>query len=67
LTKAAKIVGDKYASGEFFIADLVMAGEILKEVSELIRPKLKQLGKARSIIGTREVYLPISACYWQTH
>jgi methylmalonyl-CoA mutase cobalamin-binding domain/chain len=51
LTKAAKIVGDKYASGEFFIADLVMAGEILKEVSELIRPKLKQLGKARSIIG----------------
>jgi methanogenic corrinoid protein MtbC1 len=28
-----------------------MAGEILKEVSELVRPKLKELGKAREPVG----------------
>jgi len=51
LTRAANIVGEKYEKGEFFIADLVMAGEILKEVSELVRPKLKELGKVREPIG----------------
>ena len=51
LTRAANIVGEKYERGEFFIADLVMAGEILKEVSELVRPKLKELGKVREPIG----------------
>jgi methylmalonyl-CoA mutase cobalamin-binding domain/chain len=51
LTKAANIIGEKYEKGEFFIADLVMAGEILKEVSELVRPKLKELGKVREPIG----------------
>jgi methylmalonyl-CoA mutase cobalamin-binding domain/chain len=51
LTRAANIIGEKYEKGEFFIADLVMAGEIMKEVSELVRPKLKELGKAREPIG----------------
>jgi methylmalonyl-CoA mutase cobalamin-binding domain/chain len=51
LTKAANVIGEKYEKGEFFIADLVMAGEILKEVSDLVRPKLKELGKAREPIG----------------
>jgi len=32
LTKVANIVGEKYEKDEFFIADLVIAGEILKEV-----------------------------------
>jgi methylmalonyl-CoA mutase cobalamin-binding domain/chain len=51
LTKAANVIGEKYEKGEFFIADLVMAGEILKEVSDLVRPKLKELGRAREPIG----------------
>jgi methylmalonyl-CoA mutase cobalamin-binding domain/chain len=51
LTKAANVIGEKYEKGEFFIADLVMAGEILKEVSDLVRPKLKELGKAREPVG----------------
>ncbi|MEM4887811.1 MAG: cobalamin-dependent protein [Thermosphaera sp.] len=48
---AAEKVGEKYEKGEFFVADLVMAGEIMKEISELVRPKLKELGKTREIIG----------------
>jgi len=51
LKRAAKIIGEKYEEGEFFVADLVMAGEIMKGISELIRPKLRELGKAREAIG----------------
>uniref|UniRef100_A0A7J3ZKB8 Cobalamin-binding protein n=1 Tax=Fervidicoccus fontis TaxID=683846 RepID=A0A7J3ZKB8_9CREN len=51
LTKAANIIGEKYERGELFVADLVMAGEILKEVSEPVRAKLKELGKVRAPIG----------------
>ena len=51
LKVAAEKVGEKYEKGEFFVADLVMAGEIMKGVSELVRPKLKELGKAREPIG----------------
>ncbi len=51
LTKAANIIGEKYEKGEFFIADLVMAGEILKAVSDMAREKLKALGKRREVIG----------------
>jgi trimethylamine corrinoid protein len=54
--KAMAIVGDRFASSEYFIPDLVYSGEILKEVTELVKPKLtktaetKKLGKV--IIGT---------------
>ncbi|HEX69054.1 MAG TPA: cobalamin-binding protein [Candidatus Bathyarchaeota archaeon] len=51
LKVAAEKVGEKYEKGEFFVADLVMAGEIMKGVSELVRPKLKELGKAREPVG----------------
>ncbi len=51
LTKAANVIGEKYERGEFFIADLVMAGEILKEVSDIVRPKLRELGRVREPIG----------------
>ncbi|MCC6004233.1 MAG: B12-binding domain-containing protein [Thermofilum sp.] len=39
LTKAANVIGEKYERGELFIADLVMAGEILKEVSDPVRAR----------------------------
>ncbi len=51
LTIAADKIGEKYEKGEFFIADLVMAGEIMKGISELVRPKLKELGKVREVVG----------------
>jgi methylmalonyl-CoA mutase cobalamin-binding domain/chain len=51
LAKAANVVGEKYEKGELFIADLVMAGEILKEVSDLVRPKLKGSSQVREPIG----------------
>ena len=50
------VVGKRFADGEYFIPDLVYSGEIMKEVSNIVKPKLtgeakvKRLGKV--IIGT---------------
>lgn len=49
--KAADEIGKKFESGEYFIADLVMAGEILKSISEKVTPRLKEMGRFREIIG----------------
>ena len=54
--RGMEIVGQRFSSGEYFIPDLVYAGEILKEITELVKPKLtqasevKRLGKV--IVGT---------------
>jgi methanogenic corrinoid protein MtbC1 len=54
--KGMEIVGKRFASSQYFIPDLVYSGEILKAVSELVKPKLtkaagtKKLGKI--VFGT---------------
>jgi methanogenic corrinoid protein MtbC1 len=54
--KGMEIVGNRFASSEYFIPDLVYSGEILKEVTKLVKPKLsksadsKKLGKI--VFGT---------------
>jgi methanogenic corrinoid protein MtbC1 len=51
-----EIVGKRFADSQYFIPDLVYSGEILKAVSELVKPKLtkaagtKKLGKI--VFGT---------------
>jgi len=53
---AMEIVGNRFANNEYFISDLMYAGEILKEITEIIKPKLakekekRRIGKV--IIGT---------------
>jgi len=54
--KGMEIVGKRFASSEYFIPDLVYSGEILKEVTDIVKPKLatttesKKLGKI--VFGT---------------
>jgi methanogenic corrinoid protein MtbC1 len=54
--KGMEIVGQRFANSEYFIPDLVYSGEILKSVTELVKPKLtgatesKKLGKI--VFGT---------------
>lgn len=55
--KGMEIVGKRFSDGEYFIPDLIYSGEILKGVSELVKPKLtgsgvqqKKLGKV--VLGT---------------
>lgn len=53
---AVEIVGRRFADCEYFIPDLVYAGEILRRIADLVKPKLtrgaevKRLGKV--IVGT---------------
>ena len=53
---ALAVVGERFATGEYFIPDLIYSGEILREVTELVKPKIskesavKKSGKV--IIGT---------------
>jgi methanogenic corrinoid protein MtbC1 len=55
---AMDVIGKRFESGECFIPELILAGEMLSQVSELIKPRLEQeapqskIGKV--VIGTVE-------------
>jgi len=39
--KAMEIVGKRFQSHEYFISDLMYSAEILREITEIVNPKLK--------------------------
>jgi methanogenic corrinoid protein MtbC1 len=47
--KGMEIVGNRFASSEYFIPDLVYSGEILKSVTELAKPKLTTTGESKKL------------------
>ena len=54
--RAVEIVGKRFSDGEYFIPDLVYAGEILKGISEKVKPKISKEAKVKRqgkvIVGT---------------
>ncbi len=54
--RAMEIVGERFSASEYFIPELVYAGEILKEIAALVKPRLatgadvSRIGKV--VIGT---------------
>jgi 5-methyltetrahydrofolate--homocysteine methyltransferase len=48
---AMEIVGRRFEASEYFIPDLVYAGEILKQVSEMVKPKLRRTDKKLGTLG----------------
>jgi len=54
--RGMEIVGKRFANNEYFIPDLVYSGEILKRITEMVKPKMskaaevKRLGKV--VFGT---------------
>ncbi len=54
--RAMAVVGKRFETGEYFIPDLMMAGEILKSISEIVKPLLEKEGpavkKGKVLIGT---------------
>lgn len=57
LSEGMKIVGERYEKGEYFVADMIVAAEIFKEVMNILKPRIgesrrdvKPLG--RVVIGT---------------
>ena len=54
---AMQTVGERFEKGEYFLPHLMMAGTILKQISELIKPHLQgqekaDTGQRRVLIGT---------------
>ena len=47
--KGMEMVGKRFASSEYFIPDLVYSGEILKEVTELVKPKLSNTAESKKL------------------
>jgi methanogenic corrinoid protein MtbC1 len=47
--KGMEIVGKRFADSEYFIPDLVYSGEILKAVTELVKPKMTQAAKSKKL------------------
>jgi len=44
-----EIVGQRFETGEYFIPDLVFSGEILKAVTEMVKPKIDGPRKVKSL------------------
>src|SRR3972149_9518784 len=56
--EAMAVVGQRFEAGDCFVPELILAGEILRQVSDIVKPKLtatatgKKVG--RVVIGTVE-------------
>jgi methanogenic corrinoid protein MtbC1 len=47
--KGMEIVGKRFADSEYFIPDLIYSGEILKAVTELVKPKLTKAAESKKL------------------
>jgi len=47
--RAMEIVGKRFANSEYFIPDLVYSGEILKEITDMVKPKLSKAAEAKRL------------------
>jgi len=55
LSRALEVVGEKFQNGDFFLSELIMAGEATKSALEILRPYLKTgtgETKGKIVIGT---------------
>ncbi len=49
--KAMTIVGDRYAEKEYFLPELVIAGDILKQMAEMVKTKLPEAATSAEPVG----------------
>ena len=54
--KGMDIVGKRFERGEYFLPELMLAGEMLNQISDMVKPKLAQTSKTKRlgkvVIGT---------------
>lgn len=54
--EAMGIVGQRFEEGEYFVPELILAGEMLREISELVKPLMEAAGDVtkhgRIVLGT---------------
>jgi 5-methyltetrahydrofolate--homocysteine methyltransferase len=57
-TQAMEIVGQRFEAGDYYLPELLMAGEMLKQISEIVKPKITETEgssiakKGKVLIGT---------------
>jgi len=44
-----EMVGKRFASGEYFIPDLIYSGEILRQITEIVKPRLTQSMQSKKL------------------
>ncbi len=56
--EAMAVVGRRFEAGDCFVPELIMAGEVLRQISDLVKPRLTEAAPAakrgRVVIGTVE-------------
>jgi methanogenic corrinoid protein MtbC1 len=56
--EAMGVIGQRFEAGECFVPELILAGEILRQISDVVKPKLTQTADTKKIgrvvIGTVE-------------
>jgi len=55
MRKASEVIGKKWEENKYFISELVIAGALMKEVTDMLRPKLVGEGvryKGKIVIGS---------------
>jgi len=50
--EAMEIVGKRYAEGEYFLPELMLAGEMLKEIGDVAKPLIKKDAAGAKTLGT---------------
>jgi len=55
---AMAVIGQRFEAGDYFLPELILAGEILRRISEVVKPRLTQAAEAkklgRVVMGTVE-------------
>lgn len=51
IVKALEVVGEKFEKGEYFLSELIAAGEISKQIIEMISPILRSSGVSTKKLG----------------
>jgi 5-methyltetrahydrofolate--homocysteine methyltransferase len=50
--EAMTIVGDRYEDGEYFLPELIIAGDVLKAIGDMVKPKLQAQASQNDPLGT---------------
>jgi methanogenic corrinoid protein MtbC1 len=49
---AMQLVGERYQEGTYFLPELIMAGEMMKKIGEVLKPKLAEQKSEKKKLGT---------------
>jgi methanogenic corrinoid protein MtbC1 len=51
-SEAMQVVGERYQEGTYFLPELIMSGEMLRKIGEVLKPKLAEKSGVKKKLGT---------------